>query len=228
MKRFLFLSGIITALCGLTFSQDIVAPNYSLKSHQTLEISKIERSNSNTLIYLNLENRIAGGYFCADRNIYIIYPDGTRIRLISSEGIPVCPKSYKFKSIGEKLNFTLSFPALRKDLKWIDLVEDCPNNCFSFYGVCLDNDLNKKLDDAFTAVENKKPEEALQGFLKIADNIDKNDAGLVGLIYMNIIKLEKEKGDKPKAEEFYNKLKKSGIPRVVQYIQHLNSEGISY
>jgi hypothetical protein len=209
-------------------SQTCNHPNIGLKSHETLEIPKVEITRQETVIYLSIENRIPEGYFCADKNIFIIYPDGTRSRLTSSKGIPVCPEAYKFKTIGEKLYFELTFPPLKQDIQWIDLIEDCSENCFSFYGVCLDNNLNKKIDEASGFAENKAPAKALMSFIKIANTIDSKNSGIEGMIYINIIKLSKETGNIPKAAEWYSKLKLSGVPRYELYIKHLNSQGIIY
>ena len=210
------------------YSQTVNHPNSGLKSHETLEISKVVTTAQKTVIFLSVENRITGGYFCADKNIFIIYPDGTRSRLISSKGIPVCPESYKFKSIGEKLNFELTFSPLKHDTQWIDLIEDCADNCFSFYGVCLNDDLNKKIDDASVLAENKEPANALIDFVKIGDSLTSKNSGIEGLIYINIIKLAKETTNTAKAAEWYSKLKLSSIPRCELYIKHLNSQGIIY
>ena len=218
-----FSSGVLSA-----YSQTYQNPNISLKSHETLEISKVEITPQKTVIYLSLENRITGGYFCADKNIFIIYPDGSRSKLISSDGIPVCPDTYKFKTIGEKLSFKLTFSTLKHNMEWIDLVEDCADNCFSFYGICLNNDLNKKIDDSFILAENNEPAKALISFIKIADTIDSKNSGIEGLIYINIITLAKETGNISKAAEWYKKLASSDISRRDLYIKHLNSQGIIY
>lgn len=220
---FIFITGVVK-IYAQTYNQ----PNIGLKSHETLEISKVELTEHKTLIYLSVENRITGGNFCADKNIFIIYPDGTRSKLISSSGIPVCPDTYRFKTIGEKLDFVLKFPPLKLGTDWIDLIEDCSENCFSFYGVTLDNDLNNKIDDAFTLVENKEQAKALVNFIKIADSIDNKNLGIEGLIYINIIRLAKETGNTVKAAEWYNRLKSSGIPRSELCIKNLNSLGIVY
>ena len=119
---------------------------------------------ASAIVYLSVENRMEGGTFCADKNIYIIYPDGTRSRLTSSKGIPVCPSVHKFKTIGEKLNFELTFPPLKPGTKWIDLIEDCTDNCFSFYGVCLNTGLNVKIDAASVLAENGESSKALAEF----------------------------------------------------------------
>lgn len=210
------------------YSQTSLKPNYALKSLETLEISKVVTTAQKTIIFLTVENRITGGYFCADKNIFIIYPDGTRSKLISSKGIPVCPDTYKFKTIGEKLDFELTFSPLKKETQWIDLKEDCTEDCFSFYGVCLNNDLNKKIDDASVLAENKEPAKAVMSFINIAGTIDSRKSGIEGLIYMNIIKLAKETGNIQKAAEWYQKLKSPAIPRSELFIKHLNSQGIIY
>jgi len=114
-----------------SYSQSLLLPNYGLKSHETLGISKIELTTKAAVFYLSVENRIQNGNFCADKNIFIIYPDGTRVKMISSSGIPVCPEIHRFKEPGEKLAFTLTFPALKQGTYWIDLVEECLENCFS-------------------------------------------------------------------------------------------------
>ena len=228
IRNIVVISWLITIYATNISAQVIAHPNYALKSHETLEISKIDISAQETVIFLSVKNRITEGYFCADKNIFIIYPDGTRSRLISSKGIPVCPDSYKFRSIGEKLDFELTFPSLKEGVQWFDLIEDCKENCFSFYGVCLQNDLNRKIDEASVFAENEKPAEALAGFIKIAGSIDKKESGIEGLIYLNIITLSKETGKTIEAAKWYNKLKSSGIPRCELYIKHLNSLGIIY
>jgi hypothetical protein len=209
-------------------SQTILQPNYSLKSHETLNIIKVEIRSEATIFYLSIENQIEGGSFCADKNIYIIYPDGKKSKLESSSGIPVCPDTYKFKTPGEKLEFVLSFPPLKKGTEWIDLVEECSANCFSFYGISLDNDLNKRIDDAFALAENEEPAKAMVSFINIAEKIDKNNPGIEGLLYINIIKLAIETGDNAKAGEWYKKFKLSNAPRLSQYIKYLNDQGIKY
>ena len=224
---FIVLFFFVTSLVN-TYSQTYNQPNIALKSHETLEISKVEITGQATLIFLSVENRITGGNFCADKNIYLINPDGSRLKLAIANNIPVCPDTYNFKSVGEKLHFTLEFPPLKAGTKWIDLIEDCTENCFSFYGVSLDNELNKKIDDAYILAENEEPAKALISFIKIADAFDNRNLGIKGLIYINIIKLAKETGNNAKAAEWYDRMKSSGVPRLELYIKHLNSQGIVY
>jgi hypothetical protein len=228
MKKLMLLVCLLVFYTSQGKSQTISNPNYGLKSHETLEITRVENSATLTIIYMSVENKIADGYFCADKNIFIKYPDGTKSKLVSSKGIPVCPESYKFKTVGEKLNFVLTFPALKPGTQWIDLVEDCSDNCFSFYGVCLNKNLNKKIDEASGLAEKNEPAKALISFIDLASNIDKENSGMSGLIYISIIKLAKETGSAVKAAEWYSKLKSSNIPRRDLYIKNLNSQGIVY
>jgi hypothetical protein len=220
---FFFAAGVVNI-----FSQSYNQPNTGLKSHETLQISKVEITSQKTVISLSVENRITGGNFCADKNIFIIYPDGSRLKLTRAINIPVCPDTYNFNSIDEKLQFTLEFPPLKAGTEWFDLIEDCMDNCFSFYGVTLNNDLNKMIDDAFVLVENEEPANALVSFINITEKTDTKNLGIEGLLYISIIKLAKETGNTAKAAEWYNRLKSSGAPRLLLYIKYLNSQGINY
>ncbi len=228
MKKILSMVCITIFYISQLQSQTIENPNYGLKSHETLQITRVENTPSHTTLYLSVENKINDGYFCADKNIFIIYPDGTRSKLISSKGIPVCPDSHKFKAVGEKLSFELTFPSLKPSIQWIDLLEDCSDNCFSFYGVCLNKSLNKKIDEATDLAGNNEQAKALVGFTDLAASLGKENTGMTGLIYVSIIKLAKETGNAAKAAEWYSKLKSSNIPGRDLYIKNLNSIGIMY
>ncbi|MZP55104.1 MAG: hypothetical protein GT600_06620 [Bacteroidales bacterium] len=199
-----------------------------MKSHETLVINRIDAASESTTIHLTIENRIEGGTFCADRNIYIVHPDGTRAKLISSEGIPVCPESHRFTSIGEKLDFTLTFPPIKLSTDWIDLIEDCRDNCFYFYGITLDSDLNKKIDELFRFAENGESFKALDGFIELLRETDSRNNGIEGLLYVNIIKLAGDSGNPEQAAEFYKRLRSSGVPGLKHYLQYLNDQGIKY
>jgi hypothetical protein len=219
----------LSVICAIkSFSQTVEKPNYALKSHQTLEISKVEITTLKTVVYMIIENRIEGGNFCADRNIFLIDPEGTKLKLLKSSGIPVCPDSYKFKEQGEKLSFSLEFPPLKPGTKWIDIIEDCASNCFWFYGVTLDNELNKRLDEVFLIASQKKASESIFLFKSILDSIDSQNLGIEGLLYINIISAAVEDTDKVNATVWYRRLAASNAPRVSQYLKYLNDSGIKY
>lgn len=217
----LFFSGAATA-------QSFLQPNYGLKSHETLVINKVEATEKALTFFLTIENRITDGTFCADKNIYILFPDGSRSMLVSSNGIPVCPDAHKFSTAGEKLDFTLTFSPLKSGVEWIDLIENCNDNCFHFFGITLDNELNRKLNDAFYLAENDDPVKAMISFIDILNDTDSKNLGVEGLIYVNIITLARQSGTVGSAVDWYKKLKNSGAPRVQEYIKFLNDRGIKY
>ena len=220
----------LTVICaGYSQSQSIEKPNYALKSHETLEISKVEIGSEATTVFLYVKNkRSEGGNFCADKNIYIVYPDGSRLKLTKANNIPKCPDTYNFKSVGEKLQFTLEFPPLKPGTKWFDLIEDCNSNCFWFYGVTLDNELNKKLDEAFNLASKGQPADNINLFKSILDDIDNQDLGIEGLLYINIINAAIGNDDKVGAAVWYKRMAASKAPRLNQYLKYLNDRGIKY
>ena len=228
MKKKVILTGFLLLIAEiLTMSQVIIRPNYTLKSHETLNIEKIEILQGSTVFHMSIENRIPGGYFCADRNIFIVYPDGTRTRLVSSKGIPVCPQTHRFKKEGEKLEFTLTFQSLKK-ADCIDLIEECSDNCFAFYGIVLKDETNKLLNEVFAHADTGELTKALDILKRLNDNTENPDCGITGIICLTTIKLAREAGNEELAAQFYRILNVSKDPRRDVYLNHLNSLGIRY
>jgi pentatricopeptide repeat protein len=226
IKRFLITICLITVYISNAHSQVIERPNFDLKNPETIEVRNIVVDTEMTIISLSVENRIIGGTFCADKNIYIIYPDGSRSKLITSKGIPVCPDTYKFKTIGERLDFTLSFPGIKEGTGWIDLVEECSDNCFSIYGIVLDNELNKKIDEVVSMAEKGETTKSVEGFSNILS--EGKNIGIEGSIYNDIITLLVKAGKTAQAKEWYDKMLLSKSPRVDLHIKNLNSRGIIF
>jgi hypothetical protein len=228
IKRIFNVIWMIIICVTKIHSQTIANPNFGIKSHETLEITRVEITAGKTVFYLGIENRIEGGSFCADRNIYIVDPEGRKLKLVRSNGIPVCPESRKFKTIGEKLQFTLEFPALKPGCRWIDVVEECNDNCFSFYGVTLDSELNNRINEAFGQSAKGEKVTAIKLLKNILENLTDWDYGIKGAIYTDIITLLVESGEESSAAEWYKKLLLSGIPKLQLYVSNLNSRGIKY
>jgi len=227
MKSFIFCTlSILLGSGGIINSQTITSPNSALKSHETLEIRKLVMTTERTEIYLSVENRITGGNFCADKNIIIAYHDGSHLQMISSDGIPVCPDTYKFKYIGERLDFVLVFPPLKQGTVSFDLLEDCQDNCFSFYAVVIEPVLNEKINAAFILAEKNEPAQALAGFTAIESEFGGRDAGVEGLLLLNMIKLAAASGNKAKSQELYHRLELAVVPWKSLYLKHLSSQGI--
>jgi len=229
MKTILIL--IFTAFFfGQTFSQTIILPIVNIKSHKTLVIEKIEFSEKQTLVFLSIENQKTEGdaWFCADKSIYIKNTQGSEMYyMIKSEGIPTCPETYKFKKPGEILQFKLFFPNIPATIKEIDIVENCTDNCFYFKGVILDPDQNadiKLFERGVSLYTNKKPDEALKCFQKLAGNVIDKQSNIYGYTLYIIPLICFEKGDKENAATEYSKLLKSDITDKDYFVEKLSKE----
>jgi hypothetical protein len=211
----------------LLHSQVIPEPNYGLKSHETLIIEKVELRRDATIISFSIENKIENGSFCVDRNTFLIDPAGNRYRMIRATGIPLCPASYIFKMPGEKLAFQLTFPHIPGEPVYIDIREECTDNCFSFYGVTLNEYINSRFDEPFSMVRRGETARAINRFIDVSEAVA-NYSGLKALAFYNIIKLTHDTGDEQKATEWYLKLRSmtQNIGKV--YIEQLNLQGIKY
>jgi hypothetical protein len=216
----------LLSFSGFVRSQEISHPNFAMKSHETLELLKVDIQPGKTILFFSIENKIPGGNFCADKNISLIYPSGEKLTVTETSGIPVCPKTYNFKSVGEKLYFALAFPPLKPGTEWVDIIEECSSNCFWFYGITLNAALNRKIEDAFLAAAAGKPEDNIILFRKLLDEIGEKNLGIEGLVYINIINAAIEAGDKVEATVWYKRLQTSGAPRVNYYLKFLNDKGI--
>jgi hypothetical protein len=225
-KLFFALFLVFTYSASLN-SQTVVNPNYGLKSHETLDINKVEITKEKTVVSFTIENRIENGTFCADRKIFITDPSGNKLKVITTNGIPVCPENYMFKKPGEKLSFTLTFPPLSGEPYYIDLKEECSENCFSFFGIVLDEYLNSRLDEAFSMAERGLSLKAMDTFIKMEDISAKHN-GIRAVVYYNIVKLASETGNTVKAGEYYKKLSSMSSRGGKIYIDQLNLQGIHY
>jgi len=212
---------LLFTIAGNVCSQTIIRPNYGLKSHPTLEIESVVIAGNVTTLNLVIENRSLEGTFCADKDIFITLPDGKRMKIKETTGIPRCPETYVFKNYGEKLYFTLIFPGLPEGTEWFDLTEDCEDACFSFNSVILDAGLNRKIDEAFLLLESKKTEEANSEFENLLNYFAGKKCSYEGAVYCNLITIARQTGNTRKEADLFEKLKLSDIPLKEKFIESL-------
>jgi len=229
MKSTLVL--IFSLLLGVeSFSQTIVLPIVNVKSHKTLTIEKIEIVENQTVVFLSVENQKTEGeaWFCADKRIYLENARGPgKFFLVKSEGIPVCPDSYKFKKQGEILQFRLFFPAIPQSIKEINIVEDCLDNCFYFKGVILDPVQNaeiKLFEKGVTLFSDKKADEALACFRQLSENMSDRKSSIYGYSLYIIPLILYQKGNRTEAKAEYLKLLNSDIPEKDYFLDKLKQE----
>jgi hypothetical protein len=224
--RYWLITVILSVCVPATSAQVFETPVIGIKSHQTMEVLKAEVSGNKIVFHISIENMISGGSFCADRNIFMVEPGGKRYRLIKANNIPVCPDVYQFKSPGEKLFFNLEFPYGGSLPSWIDIVEECSNNCFWLFGIIMDENLNRRINDAFITAASGSPSASINLFSNILVDIENLNTGVEGLIYLNIVHAANAAGDKTAVQEWYRKMTMSGAPHLEQYLKFLNEMGI--
>jgi hypothetical protein len=223
MNKKLFISLLFICVLVSLYPQTIARPNFALKSHPTLEIESVVLTGSSTTLFMAIENKSMDGTFCADKNIFIILPEGKRLKIKEARDIPRCPDSYVFKTFGEKLYFSLIFPALPKGTQWFDLIEDCDDACFSINSVIMDAGLNQKIDHAFSLLESGEREKASMEFERLLPDFSGKKCPYEGAIYWNLVQIARQMGDEKKAAGWLELLRNSDNPLKERFIENLKS-----
>lgn len=206
---------------GLLYGQVYNDINFALSSHP-MKVTYIEIAQNQTKIEISIENQIATGSFCADKNIDMQDAVSKKsLNLIKSMGIPVCPDSYNFKSIGEVLTFQLYFPKPNTNTNYVNIIENCDQYCFSIKGIILNAEMNKDINLGYEYYTKGKLDFALQSF-KMA--VEKNPDYPFGFLYFNIIQILTEKQDYESAKNWYSKLKNSAFQDRNEVISRLKTQ----
>jgi len=224
IKYYFLVIIILTAFPGK--AQIYENPVAAQQSHADLKIEKIEITNENTVITLSITNQLqTGGWFCADNNITLKNSKREQnFDLIRSENVPICPQKYEFKRKGEILRFTLYFPPIDADIKFVDLIENCDEACFSFYGIILDNDHNKKVvafEKAFELFQNGAINECIPLFKEVLTGKATIESQIFGLSYFYLILSYQSLGDKGNIDYWYQELNNSNVPFKADFLKEL-------
>ena len=216
------LASIFLAVFYFSISaQTIENPNFAMASHP-IKITKIEQISSGSLIELSIENQSPTGSFCADKDIFVQdVLSGIKLQMISSKGIPVCPATYQFKEVGETLVFQLYFPKISSAFKYLTLVENCDNYCFSIVGIILDKEFNSEIDLGYEYYEAGKLDFALAAFRQA---IEEHPEYPFGFLYPNMIQINIEKGNLENAKKWYKKLKNSNFRDKQQVLDRIKQQ----
>ena len=198
-------------------AQEIVQPNYGLKNPETIEVIRIRITGTQTLVDMSIQNQVRGGYFCIDENTYLEYGNGIKLKMQSASGLPLCPDSYEFSSIGEKVYFTLAFDKLPDGIDWFDIVEYCGDNCFSVLALNLDEDINEKINTAFNAMDRLEPEIAIETFRNMLPLLKSSGHGLTGSIYLNLVELLAANNLDDELRQLVSDFKASPMPHKQRY-----------
>jgi len=194
------------------YSQIYERPNFSFSSHETLDLERIEANGSQTRAYFSILNRKLGGTFCIDTSTYIKNSLGSEeYKLVESIGVPDCPAVHKFNIVGKKLSFILVFPPIKKDIRYIDIIENCHEACLSIRYILLDTMINKEINEALDLYESRKLEESLAAFEELMLSFNDNASPVFGTVYLYMMSINYELGQSKEIHRLYNELEKSSI-----------------
>ncbi|QKG78864.1 hypothetical protein [Tenuifilum thalassicum] len=222
--RFILLTIISFVAWNNVLAQEIIQNPFSAElSHPELNVDQIALYPDSTVInFTVINNADKGGWFCADKNIYIEVPETKkRYYRTSSRDIPTCPSVHNFSKKGEKLSFTLVFPSIPQNLHTINIIEDCNKACFFFKGLILSNKLNNDIrtyDQAMKCYAKNNFECAIDLFTKVLDTIPKKPTHVYGYAFYHLIMIHNQKGDKLAANFWLSKLKESTLPNKEYFI----------
>ncbi len=216
-----FLVFVLMISAASLLGQTIKVPNFAVSTHPFL-VDQVVWQKNNFMIELTIENQSPNGYFCASKHIYLQnIQSKKKLQMIHSEGIPVCPKVYHFKWQGEKLTFKLFFPKPDTNIRYVDVIENCKDHCFSIFGLILDPKINENINEGYAAFDHNDLQKAFENFKKA---IDRNPAYPYGFLYANIIKVLAGQKKYSVAKIWYNKLKHKGFLDESAILKQISKE----
>ena len=221
MKNFFLVLFFLTIGFGKLYPQSIEKPNFAACSHP-ISIDRILKTDTSFVVQITLENKLPNGYFCAGKDIVLKdITTGKLFKMKYSEGIPVCPDVYHFKWVGEKLQFSLYFPAVDTTIRYADIIEVCKENCLVINGLILDPKLNLLIDRGYDAYTHENLSLALESFQSA---ISRYPDYPYGFMYGNVIRILLEEKKVKEAKRWAQKLKDSQISDKYSILRQLNEE----
>jgi hypothetical protein len=202
-------------------------PSFSLSSHPTLEILSIEKWEDQTVVNIRVKNQRISGSFCFDKETFLVNSLGSEEwKLTSMDGIPACPDQHRFKSIGEVLDFSLVFPEIPDEVKYIDLREGCEDACVSVKYILLDEEMNDRINEGFNLYEIGRFSASLQVFENIVEAGFDNYSPVFGTLYLYMMSIHYELGQSKEIRRIFNELKESTIIGRDEFIETARDTGL--
>lgn len=129
----LLLTAILLSQCTDKMPTEIERPYHGLQSSKSIEIAKIVRTDTSTVLHIDAYFR-PKAWIRIDSATYL-KADGQKFVVQSSEGIKLHEHHYMPES-GED-HFTLTFPPLPKGVKSFDFIESDCDDCFKIWDIDL-------------------------------------------------------------------------------------------
>ncbi|MDR2424101.1 MAG: TlpA family protein disulfide reductase [Prevotellaceae bacterium] len=157
MKKLLLFVCVLCSLAACTEKRPALVerPVFEVWNMGTLEIDKIEMSDSATILYIDAFFR-PKNWIRISKETYI-RESGTddRLQITKSEGIGLDEEFYMPES--GQTSFKLFFPPLKPDIVKIDFIEsDCPD-CFKTWGIHLMPSAKLKIDPLPEKIKTPQP-----------------------------------------------------------------------
>ena len=227
MKTVFFIILLMVGFQIRLVAQVFDKPSFSLSSHPTLEILSIEKWEDQTVVNIRVKNQRISGRFCFDKETFLVNSLGSEEwKLTSMDGIPACPDQHRFKSIGEVLDFSLVFPAIPDEVKYIDLREGCGDACVSVKYILLDEEMNNRINDGFNLYEIGRLSASLQVFEDIMESGFDNYSPVFGTLYLYMMSIHYELGQSKEIRRIFNELKESTIIGRDEFIETARDTGL--
>ena len=227
MKTVFYILLLMMVFQVRLLAQVFEKPSFSLTSHPTLEITNIEKWEDQTVLNIRVKNQRLSGSFCFDRQSFIVNSLGTEEwKLTALDGIPACPDQHRFKSIGEVLDFSLVFPAIPDEVKYIDLREGCEDACVSVKYILLDEEMNKRINEGFNLYEIGRLSASLQVFEDIMETGYDNYSPVFGTLYLYMMSIHYELGQSKEIKRIFNELKESSVIGRDEFIETARDTGL--
>lgn len=201
--------------------------NYATASHP-LTIGNLLNAGQTSKITVTISNQVANGYFCLSNSVVATNELSKFRRLfLYSEGIPICPKQYRFSNIGEQLEFALVFNKFDNQLVYVNILEQCDANCLQIQGLVLDSKLNESINLAYKFFASSQYQLAADSYIRIINN--RGDYPFA-ISYFNAIHAFAQLKDWEQASKWYKKLQSTkfadtqsclGRLRAMPYFQKL-------
>jgi hypothetical protein len=219
---------ILLFVCPVsTGAQVLDKPNVGLSSHEYIELDRIEFTGGRTLLYLTIENKRLAGRFCISEDTWLKNSLGdSEYRLIESANIPVCPETYRFRSIGEKRSFVLHFPQADEPVRYFDLVEHCEDDCLTMKYICLDPEINRRINEGLDLYAAGRPDQALAHFEGILADRNDNYSPVFGTLYLYLMMVSFDMGSSKDLRYWYDELKSSSVVNREEILEVIKEEGL--
>jgi len=111
-------------------------------------------------------------------------------------------------------------------IAYIDLIENCAQNCVSIKYILLDDELNSNLNEGIRQYELGKAKASLQVFQDLMAEKYDDYSPVFGTVYLYMISLQYELGNSKDARVVFQQLKDSNIAGRDEFIETAKETGI--